>query len=269
MILRSGRCLQRQDEHIMMAAQEEQQQLLANIDQRLTNLSTAQGAQPPLYYGAEGQWPQRWLQKFDAFALLKNLNDNERIRYFILFLRGDAEQWFTMLDNNDIVQNWQELRAAFITRFNRQAPRWRIDQELKEVVQQPTEKVEQFACRLKEICHRYQRNNDELMSLFLQGLRQKIKKMTIARDPVDFQTAFAAAKTAEVIADMPDDDFVGHSPVSTDPMISNLLKRSIEISESLVEKNKALSKEIEDLKCCWLEKLKARKYFGSKVHMLR
>ena len=248
MILRSGRQLQRNKQRNELMMAEQQQQMLANIEQRLNNLNTVQATPPPLYYGYVQDFPEKWLTKFEAFSLLNHLTDEQRIRHFVLLLRGDAEQWFTMLDNNDIVQNWPELRAAFIARFNRQAPRWRADQELQRIVQKPSETVEQYACRLKEICHRYRRNEDELMSLFLQGLRQKIKKMTIARDPVDFHTAFTAAKTAEIIADMPDDDYINPPVVSTDSVISNMLQKSLAVTEGLVEKTTALSREIESLR---------------------
>ena len=191
------------------------------------------------------------LNKFDAFAVLKNLNDDQKVQYFILLIRDVAERWYVDLDENQ-AQNWNELRPLFIARFHRIQPRWLVDQQLSLIKQRQNESVDDYSSRLREKCAKAMRTAPEILSLFLQGLRHEIKIATLSREPNDFENAFSAAKTAEIISQLPNHDSQLTSRNTTLKLPKNRIDQElhddmVELTTQLRQKNELLTRRNEEL----------------------
>ena len=141
----------------------------------------------------------------------------------------------------------------FIARFHRIQPRWLTDQQLSLIRQQPNETVDQFSCRLRDECSKSNRTAAEILSLFLQGLRHNIKIATLSREPNDYENAFSAAKTAEIISQLPNHDSQQTSSDTTLKMpkngIDQLLRDDmVELTSQLSQQNQLLARQNEDLR---------------------
>ena len=84
--------------------------------------------QPGQYQGLPDEDPLGWLDRFDAWVDLTNV-DNRQLPYAMrLLLRGSAVLWFSALPSEDR-GNKERLYTAFRNRFGQQ-PSWLIEQQL-------------------------------------------------------------------------------------------------------------------------------------------
>ncbi|XP_070546534.1 uncharacterized protein [Ptychodera flava] len=187
---------------------------------------------PTKFTGRESDCPHKWLKKFEMFSNLKRLAIGNRIDVFGLLMADEAERWFTS-QPDDVIQNWDVLRATFVERFAKQGPRWRNDREIRSIQQGIGETVEAYAGRLKDKCDRYGRTDAELLSFFLQGLRPKLMKFVAGRDPEDFKAAFAFARTGELVVDLPDED--RRSTASHESELTKVMMMLVEQNRRLME----------------------------------
>ena len=214
-------------------------QELQRIVNRMQNMTVGNDIIPPQFYGKEDEIPTRWLRKFDAYVVLKQFDNIQRLNIFSLLMSGEAERWYTSLPD-DLANNWENMRAAFIGRFQNRAPQWRIDQELRTIKQMDKETIEKYASRLRDMCYRYNRNDNELFSLFLQGLIPSIRSTVVNRDPVNFQEAVAFARTAEVVERF-DDDVKALKTGRTSDTSTEVLQQAF---DSLLKQNEVLHEKL-------------------------
>ena len=175
--------------------------VINDLRQRINTIDVVSDIVPPKYSGNDS--PDLWLPKFNAYVAFKGYNDRQRRNLFGLFMKGNAELWFATL-HDDILENWNDLVEAFLLQFHHGKPRWKLDNELDSLRQQHGESVQEYAIRVKHMCHQCQRNQDELLSRFIQGLCPSIMKFTVTNNPVDFEQACAFARRFEIIDSLSD-----------------------------------------------------------------
>ena len=175
---------------------------------------------PPKFTGDE--IVKKWLCKFDAFISLKGYNDDQSLHTFTLLLTGEAERWFVSLPEN-VAVNWAYVRQAFIGRFQDGGPRWKVDQDLQKIKQSDDENIEEYASRVRDILCRYGRdiNGEEILSIFLQGMRRSLFGPVVLKEPTSFREAVNFARLAEMVQDLDGQGKMGVEKSTSDPGASD------------------------------------------------
>ena len=148
----------------------------------------------PSYDGSGGVFAaQHFLQRFAAYARVGNLDNGQKVEALRFAVKGAAEIWFMniMIMKPNIMNNWEQLQAAFETRFKTVLTAGERAMSVENCRQKPNEDVARFYDRCEMVQNVLEmdiaeadktganqpmfeaNHNRALMDLFLKGLTEK------------------------------------------------------------------------------------------------
>ena len=166
------------------------------------------------FYG-DSQDPISWLEDFENAATANRLTDNRKLQVVLAYLKGAAATWFAerRADPATAPQHWGHqvgwnaaqiavtLRQPFIDYFRTEAKLASWQRELDIHQQGPTESVEGYAAKLRDLIRRVDPANDLperfRVSFFLRGLQPKYRFHVLLTRPNTLVEAVATARQFE------------------------------------------------------------------------
>ncbi len=147
------------------------------------------------FHGVQSDNPGLWLRRFESHCAFQNIDDGRKKHCFPLFLRGGAAEWFDSLSQAD-VGDWDSIREAFIQRYESQG-RGHIVGSLLARKQVPGESVDDFCTDLRRLAHRLEKDDDDIMDLFINGLQPDIKTQVLLAQPRNLPHALEIARNVQ------------------------------------------------------------------------
>jgi len=160
------------------------------------------GFRPQTFTGMSDQDPRRWLQRFESYCQISNLQGQRKLEAFQLLLDGPAEIWYRGLaleNRNNWVNTEQQFRNKFINANNLN---WVKEQSLLTRVQGKNEKVETYIADIRVKCNQLNKTEDETKSIMIRGLLPNIRAFVIGQQPQNLDAAESKARLAESIENM-------------------------------------------------------------------
>ena len=152
---------------------------------------------PSLFTGDSGQALQ-WLRRFQAFCTYKNFTDVKTINLFRLMLTGSAADWFDNIDFNDDSTTFDNLKVAFLLRF--QPPnitKYKSTQDIFSRKQQEDESVDSFIDQMRKNARIVGMSTDTLQLAILNGLLLHLQNFVRQKEPKTLDDVVSAARMAE------------------------------------------------------------------------
>ena len=182
-IRRAESLLQSQDQH------REQERAIQNLTFSIQNLNSQLEVQDGksfsgirnLRFTGEGD-PISFLDKFELFTAFQKKNARQKAAMLPIYFEGVALTWYKELPE-EIKKDYEDLKDAFLNRFNSPDLKWVREQKVLERSQGPQESVDQYLNDMNTLCSTLEKEPNERMSLTLKGLRPEIKKFVITNRP--------------------------------------------------------------------------------------
>lgn len=151
------------------------------------------------YHGYTTEDPNLWIKRFNRYSAIKEWNQANRLRFFPLFMKGQAAAWYESLPQATQA-NENNLHDAFKNRFTTDGSRWTKLSSFKDRIQQSSETVQDFAAYLQQLAGKLEKNDQELKDTFIMGLReQHVRSHVMLQNPGTFNEAVQHATTASGI----------------------------------------------------------------------
>ena len=135
-----------------------------------------------------------FLAKFNDLATYKELDNEAQARLFPLLLVKGAYAFYRELTEeakNDI----DTLKTTFRDKYGRTEQRWIIESKLLDLRQSGP--VGEFIEKLHEFGTLLDKRDEDLMSIFVKGLKPHIRSFVISKEPETLDVAEGYAKLAE------------------------------------------------------------------------
>ena len=139
---------------------------LKDIQTQLDMMSFSDKAHIPkidFFHGFANEDAKLWWQRFQQVATFNKWDGPKMGDAFLLYLRGPAETWANQDAIKDILGKTEELKTAFLTKFQHQATTFLLQTQFVERRMQPTETVEQFLTALQDIAQKLGKEEKEVL----------------------------------------------------------------------------------------------------------
>ena len=209
----------REQEHKRLAALQEA------LEQNTDTVNVRGGIRFPYFKGDESEDVNDFVKKFERAATFCGWSKEKQCLALPLYLQGDASIWLYNL-SEEKKGVYDELKDALITQFDSSASHWRLRQNLDQRKQGVSEKLADYTADIRRQCHRLKLPKDEVLNVFVRGLRSPLRDFVILNSPADFETAQNLAKLKD--------------SVSTPPTATVSALETKQIAESIVENLKTL-----------------------------
>ena len=155
--------------------------------------------QPGQFQGLPDEDLLGWLDRFDAWVDLTNVDNRQLPHTMRLMLRRSAVSSFSALTTENR-ENKERLYTAFRNRFGQQ-PSWLMEQQLWSRTVLDHEDIEVYISDIDQRCHRLGMDAKTQVSAFVCGLTPHLRAYVIQAEPVNLRrsvssrTASARSKT--------------------------------------------------------------------------
>ena len=143
----------------------------------------------------------KFLREFESFSTLHELDEDDEARKlaaFHLHLQGPALTWYNNLDPEI---DWQNLRDQFMDKYVNigwQHPSVIVESEtFQNMVLGPQQDIEDFYCQILEKGQLLNKQDQEIMLKFINGLPDKLAFYVRSSKPQDIAEALSLAKAGE------------------------------------------------------------------------
>jgi hypothetical protein len=170
------------------------------------------------FYGTPTHGPniKNFLESIDTIGTLGNWTENNKITVAKLRLKDQALLFKDTHATLKECADWREFQNILIDRFDTKEPAVYRLQKFIQARQAPTEKVQQFATRIRclglktideeqlnalpveEKTVRLQVLEENVLNYFLLGLHEDIRRLTMSHSPHTFQDAVKVAQQEEL-----------------------------------------------------------------------
>ena len=156
----------------------------------------------PLFSGLPNEDTKRWLQKFIVHTELKGIhvNNQQTTGAFLTFLSGQAETWYTGLED-DTKNNRVQLFQAFRDRFNIIQAATLLSLQGRKL--SPTETIDYYANNIELYCSQLQMTKQQKIYQFLSGLDQSIFVQIMLTKPATLVDAIHSARIVLMTTNCP------------------------------------------------------------------
>lgn len=151
---------------------------------------------PTKFTGYTSDDTQDFLDKFDGWAELKNYDNARRLRLFPRLLESVAKNWFEDLEE-DVQDNWDQLRAAFEGKFNAPDAKMSRYRQLRQRRQKKDESVEEYIKSMQKLGSSLGKAEQDLIYSIIEGLSDPIKDQLALHDITSFGQLDRLAQAAE------------------------------------------------------------------------
>ena len=152
---------------------------------------------PGEFNGYSNEDASAHLEKFESWIALKGIQDEHRMaRAFRLLMRENALAWLKSLEQN-VVNNWDALRDAFITKFAAPENKMTKNRDLMERKQGPNESVDEYIKQMQKLANYLEKSETDVVYMIIQGFRPSIKEKLLMTDITNFQQLERLARVAE------------------------------------------------------------------------
>ncbi len=171
--------------------EEEDEDEEIEIPQRVPKGMT--GLKPEFFDGKIDPTP--WLVAFRQYVVLMGWTDDQKLRSFPLFLRGDARSWYLGIPKEN-KESWTKLELAFNKRYDDPDKKWLKTHKLKHLRMISGQSVDNFADEVRRKADELDLPPHVTLSLFLDGLTPDIRKVVWTQMPENFEKAVALSSHA-------------------------------------------------------------------------
>ena len=149
--------------------------------------------------------PHSWVTTFESIAQYKDCDAKKRLLAFKMLLRQGAASWFASIEpelaqqaNKSDEEIWIWVKEKFLQRFDK-TNSWLSEHLIHFISQQPGQSVQDFYTIIQTKTARLEKSPQEMLSLFIKGLRPDIKMFCLARQPKDLTEALSLAQNCEAL----------------------------------------------------------------------
>ena len=166
-----------EEEDMAAATKAELEKMLKIMDSRKVS-----AFQPTPFSGLSHESAQEFLNQFENYAKLSDLDDDEKIVVFNLLLRGLAKFWFEGLSTQD-KQTFDTIKTRFKDTYLSQSKNWITTQKLKGRKLATGEKVETYIQDVIQMGNNIGLTPKEQQSALIRGLTPKLRSQLITHNP--------------------------------------------------------------------------------------
>jgi len=141
--------------------------------------------------------PSQWWKLFDAYKICGKLNDEQAVASLQFHFQGQASLWLNSLEG-ETRNNLQNLKTAFLNRFSNRKTNnllFKLKQHDSESGQQYLTRIQQLAIGAEEL------PESAIIELVINGMKQDIKLLVIAREPKSFNELRHSVEIAKNVND--------------------------------------------------------------------
>ena len=196
-----------------------------------------------------------FVSRFEDAVAFKTLDDRCQCRLFPLLLTGSAYSFYQQLDDS-IKFDLNVLKETFKSKYGKAEQRWLFESKLLDTRQ--TKSVNDFIESLHKIASQLGKGDEELLSIFVRGLKPHIRSFVISKEPENLDDAEGFAKLADSMFELECADSKHHvrsvnSELSSElsdlktsvkQLQNQLSKLCLEQSNKQGQQNKQLSKPV-------------------------
>ena len=116
---------------------------------------------------------ESFLQSYEDYCSLHNLNDIEKVRRFTYCLFGIAKLWYA----NEAFTNYEDLLHKFRKRFDPVYTQSGLLNQLNNLTFKPGSSLQDYLCNLQLLAQRLQLNEQQVLLYFQKGLPSQIRSL--------------------------------------------------------------------------------------------
>lgn len=144
---------------------------------------------------------ERFLSNFSAYCTFSRINpqDLRTVAAFQLHLQGPALTWFTCLNDSD-KNSWENVKQLYQAKYmdKRNKPVLLVETEqFLNLRLLPHQQMEDYYSKIMEKGRRINKNDQEIVLKFIEGLPSQLAFFVRAGNPEDIHAALTAAKLGE------------------------------------------------------------------------
>ena len=129
----------------------------------------------------------RWLEQYERYARLQNMNDKQKADAFAFHVSGLALTWHQSLDDEG-KNDWPILRDRFLQRFRvSQQALWRQERDLYQRRQQPGQSIADFTATILNAACGLQLTDMQKVRLIMGGLHETVAPFVEQSQPQSVQ----------------------------------------------------------------------------------
>ena len=176
------------EEEVDEEEEDEEEDMAAATNAKLEKMLKIMGSrkvsafQPTPFSGLSHESAQEFLNQFENYAKLSDLDDNEKIVVFNLLLRGLAKFWFEGLSAQD-KQTFDAIKTRFKDTYLSQSKNWITTQKLEGRKLATGEKVETYTQDVIQMGNNIGLTPKEQQSALIRGLTPKLRSQLITHNP--------------------------------------------------------------------------------------
>jgi hypothetical protein len=174
---------------------QDQYALLQTLQRRINSNNLI----PNAYYGHTDEDPYKFLDKFNTYCDIQEINVEHKPKYFRLLLAEQSEVWVTSLIDG-VRQDWDQLSAAFLVEFAGESIRFILEQTLEERKQKEGEKTNTYISEVLRITQYLQKEEHEVCRILVKGLLPEIKRFVIGSNPKTLTETVQKIRLAETVS---------------------------------------------------------------------
>jgi len=154
---------------------------------------------PHVFRGEADEDPEEWVRHFQRYVECRDLTADEQKRFFPLFLKGKALDWFESLDATASATN-TTIIAAFKANYSSDSLERVMESEsMFNRSQRPGERTRDYVGEMRRLAHRLPNvTADTLRYVVLRGLLPHIKRHVIQSKFDTLDDILKAARVAEL-----------------------------------------------------------------------
>ena len=153
-------------------------------------------------FSDENSDPSAWWRDFESCAEFKKYSEEKQLSALKVLLKGSAGVWLDRTLTNDIpdtdscAEKLKKIKKAFIDKFEKNNT-WLDEHLIHFMSQRPHEPIQKYYSRLMTKVARLDKTPQEILVIFVKGLRHQLKYYVLSREPGELEAAFKLAKSAE------------------------------------------------------------------------
>ena len=197
--------------------------LIGDLDNKVDDVKT--NSEPNLTFTPftnNRENPESWLRTFESECEFKGYDIGRKLKAFKMLMRGSAATWYDDIEKqfdatSTDEEKWKDIKAKMIERFG-VSNTWLAEHLIQFTNQREGDSVQRFYSTVVDKCVNLKKPREEMMAIFIRGLKPSIKLYVLAREPKDIEAAYQQAKAAEdleTISDLTSNQM----PSSTQPVM--------------------------------------------------
>ena len=149
------------------------------------------------FTGENGEDIDVFIDRILRIKEIKEITAQDFLLILPLQLKAQAYQFYSSLDD-EIKGDLDLTIGALRDRFKKQENKWVLESQLLSITQNTS--VDAYIDRLRSLASKLNKNNEELLFIFIKGLNQDIRTFVMGRDPDSLHDAIQQARLGETIA---------------------------------------------------------------------